>query len=162
MQTTDHYTTSFLVEKTPQEVFEAISQVRGWWSGEIAGNAEKLGDEFTYRVPNVHYSKQEVTEWLPGEKLVWHVADAELTFVKDKGEWKGTDIVFEIAKKDGLTEVRFTHRGLVPSFECYDKCSDAWGALVNGNLHKWIVTGEVQPSPWAVQPEEAAAPSPRT
>lgn len=157
MQTQNHYTTSFLVDQTPQEVFDAISHVRGWWSGEIAGSADKLDAEFTYRVPNIHYSSQKVTEWVPGERIVWHVLDAELTFVKDKREWKGTDIVFEIAKKDRKTEVRFTHRGLIPTFECYDKCSNAWGALVNGNLRRWIVTGEVQPSPWEPQPAQAPA-----
>ncbi|PTY06441.1 ATPase [Opitutaceae bacterium EW11] len=157
MQTQNHYTTSFLVEQSPQEVFKSINQVRGWWSGEIAGSADRLGAEFTYRVPNMHYSRQKVTEWVPGERIVWHVQDAELTFVKDKREWKGTDIVFEIAKKDRKTEVRFTHRGLVPAFECYDKCSDAWGALVKGNLRQWIVTGQVQPSPWGEHPERPTA-----
>jgi hypothetical protein len=136
------------VDQTPAEVFRAINNVRGWWSGEVHGDPDKLGAEFTYRVPDVHYSKQKVTELIPEKKVVWQVADADLTFVKDKGEWKGTDIVFEIAKKGDKTEVRFMHRGLVPAYECYDACSNAWGKLVNGNLRKLITTGEAQPSPW--------------
>lgn len=148
MKTQKNYTTSFTVEQTPQEVFDAIKNVRGWWSGEIVGNTDELGAEFTYRVPNIHFSKQKITEFVPGEKVVWRVLVADLTFVKDKSEWKGTDIVFEIAKKGGKTEVQFTHRGLVPTFECFDKCSDAWGTLVNGNLRKLIITGQTQPSPW--------------
>ena len=35
-------------------------------------------------------------------------------FVKDKSEWKDTDILFDIAKKGDKTEVRFTHVGLSP------------------------------------------------
>ena len=131
-----NFTTSFLVDKTPEEVFNAVINIPGWWSGEISGDPNKLGSEFIYRVPDVHYSKQKVTELIQNKKIVWNVADASLTFVKNKDEWKGSDIIFEITKKDDETELRFTHKGLVPEFECYDACSNAWDMLVNGNLKK--------------------------
>ena len=101
-----------------------------------------------YRVPGVHYSKQKITEFVPGKKVVWHVSEAELAFARNKDEWKGTNIIFEIAKKESKTEVCFTHAGLVPPIECYDACSNAWGLLVRGNLRKLISTGQAQPSPW--------------
>ena len=146
----DHksFTATFLVDQTPAEVFAAINNVRGWWSGEINGDTDKLGAEFTYRVPDMHRSKQKISELIPGKKVVWHVIDATLSFVNNKREWKDTDIVFEIAGKGNKTEVRFTHIGLVPEYECYNDCSNAWGMLINGNLHKLITTGKVQPSPW--------------
>ena len=143
-----NYTAAFLVDKSPEEVFKAINSVRGWWSGEITGDTDKPGAEFTYRVPNVHFSKQKITEFIPGKKIVWHVLDANISFVKDKEEWKDTDIVFEIDRKGDKTEVRFTHIGLVPAFECYKDCSNGWSVLVNGNLRKLITTGKDQPSPW--------------
>ena len=143
------FTTSFTVDQTPDEVFAAINNVSRWWSGEIKGNTDRLGAEFTYRYKGMHKSTQRITEFVPGKKVVWHVTDAELTFVKDKKEWIGTDIVFEIAKKSGKTELRFTHVGLVPAFECYGGCSGAWGALVEGNLHKLITTGKDQPDIFA-------------
>ncbi|WP_119079916.1 SRPBCC family protein [Chitinophaga alhagiae] len=145
---TANFSTSFLVDQTPQEVFNAINNVRGWWSGEIEGDTAAAGGEFTYRVPGAHYSRQKITAFIPGQKVAWHVLDAELAFVQDKREWKGTDIIFEMAEKGHQTEVRFTHIGLVPAFECYDSCSNAWGMLVNGNLRNFIVTGEEQGSPW--------------
>jgi len=140
------YTTSFTVDKTPEEAFAAINNVRGWWSGKIEGSADKLGDEFTYRYEDLHYSKQKVTEFVLGKKVVWHVVDASINFVKDKTEWKDTEITFEISKKDNKTEIRFSHVGLVPAIECYDNCSNAWGMLVNGNLRNLIKTGKAQPN----------------
>jgi len=143
------YSQTFLVDQSPQEVFAAINRVPDWWSGEIAGGTHELGDTFTYTVPEIHYSRQTITELVPGKKVVWHVSDANLTFVKDKSEWKGTDIVFEIARKGDKTELSFTHRGLVPGFECHAACSNGWGLLVGGNLLKLIATGKPQPSPWS-------------
>jgi uncharacterized protein YndB with AHSA1/START domain len=150
---TENFTTSFLVDQSPEEVFDAINNVRGWWSGEIDGSTDSLGDVFTYRYKDVHRTTQKITEMVPGKKVVWHVTDAELNFVKDKTEWNGTDIVFEIAKKDGKTEVRFTHVGLVPAFECYGGCSGAWGFYINDSLRNLIASGKGEPN----QKETAAA-----
>lgn len=147
MNTSD-FSVSFMVDKTPEEVFNAINNVRGWWSGEIEGDTDKPGAEFIYRVPGIHYSNQKITAFIPGKKIIWHVSDAELSFVNDKDEWIGSDIIFEIAEKDGKTEVHFLHKGLVPAFECYNDCSNAWSTLVQRNLRNLIITGKDQPSPW--------------
>lgn len=145
---TQDYSLAFTVDQTPAEAFAAINDVRSWWSGDVEGDTAKAGSEFSYTVPGIHYSKQKITESVPGKKVVWHVTDAKLDFVQDKQEWKGTDIVFDIASAGGKTEVRFTHKGLQSAFECFENCSTAWGMLINGNLRRRIETGEAQPSPW--------------
>jgi hypothetical protein len=83
-----NFTSSFTVDQTPEEAFAAINDVRGWWSGEIEGPTDKLGSEFSYRYKDVHYSKQKITELIPGKKVVWLVLDSYLSFIEDKGEWK--------------------------------------------------------------------------
>jgi hypothetical protein len=138
-------TLTFSVEQSPEQVFDAVNNVRAWWSGAIDGETDRLGVEFTYRYKDVHRSTQKITEFVPGRKVVWHVADAELNFVKDKNEWNGTDIVFEIARKGGTTELRFTHVGLVPA-ECYGGCSGAWGFYVGDSLRSLITTGKGAPN----------------
>lgn len=144
--TSKNYTTAFAVNKSPAEVFAAINNVRGWWSGEIAGRTDKRDAEFTYRYQDLHRSTQKITELVPGRKVVWHVQDARLSFVKDKTEWNGTDIVFEIARKHETTELRFTHVGLRPSVECYGKCAGAWGFYINESLRNLITTGKGDPN----------------
>ena len=142
-----NYTTSFTVDRSPEDVFNAISNVREWWSGEIDGETGKPGAEFTYRYKDVHRSTQKIIEFVPGKKVVWHVMDAQLNFVKDKTEWTGTDIVFEIFEKGGKTGLRFTHAGLVPAFECYGGCAGAWGFYINESLRSLITAGKGQPNP---------------
>jgi len=127
-------------------VFAAINNVRGWWSGEIDGATDKLGAAFTYRYQDLHRSTQKITELVPGRKIVWHIVDADINFVKDKKEWNGTDVVFEINKKDGKTEVRFTHVGLAPRIECYGKCAGAWSFYINDSLRGLITTGKGDPN----------------
>jgi Activator of Hsp90 ATPase homolog 1-like protein len=140
-----NFGTAYSVDQTPEEVFAAINDVPGWWTGEIVGGTDKLGDEFTYRYKDIHYSKQKITELIPGEKVVWRVTDAHLNF-PDPAEWIGTDITFEVSREGGQTRLRFAHVGLVPEFECFDNCSSAWSSLVNGNLRRLITAGERQPS----------------
>src|SRR5260370_4286757 len=142
-----NFTSTFTVDQTPEEALAGINDVCGWWSGEIEGSNDKPGEEFTYRYKDIHYSKQKITEFIPGKKVVWVVLDGHLNFVKDKSEWKGTKITFEIAKKGGKTEVHFTHVGLVPEHECYGACSSAWGSYINGSLRSLITTGKGQPNP---------------
>ena len=140
------YTTSFTVEQSPEEAFAAITNPRAWWSEEIDGRTDQLGAEFVFHYQSLHKSTQKITEFVPSKKVVWHVTESHIGFVEDKTEWKGTDIVFEVAKKNGKTELRFTHVGLVPAIECYDDCSGAWGFYVNDSLRSLITTGKGQPN----------------
>jgi hypothetical protein len=130
-----------LVDQTPDQAFAAITNTRDWWTGEFAGTTGELDGEFTYRYKDMHYSKQKVTEAVPGKRLVWLVTDSRLEFVKDKHEWNGTTITFDIARKGDKTEVRFTHAGLDPSHECFADCSNAWSSLIGNKLRALIAKG---------------------
>jgi hypothetical protein len=143
---TQGFSTSFTVDRSPREAFDAINDVRGWWAGEIVGNTDQLGAEFTYRHLELHRSTQRITELVPGRRIVWRVTDASLNFVDDSTEWNGTEIVFEIARKGDQTEVRFTHVGLVPRFQCYGGCSEAWGFYISERLRSLITTGRGEPT----------------
>lgn len=145
MNDQENYTTTFTVDQSPEEVFDAINNVRGWWSEDIEGDTDKLG-AFEYHYEDIHRTTIKITDLVPGRKVVWHNIDGYLSFIEDKGEWNGTDIVFEITRKGDKTEVRFTHVGLVPHIECYSVCRDAWGTYINGSLRDLITTGKGKPN----------------
>jgi Activator of Hsp90 ATPase homolog 1-like protein len=142
-----HFSTTLSVDNTPDEVFAAINNVGGWWSENIDGDTEKLGDEFTYRFQDVHRSTIKVLESVPGKKVVWSVLDNYFKFTEDKTEWNGTKIVFDLTEKDGKTEIHFTHVGLVPEYECFEVCSNAWDSYISGSLRDLIITGQGRPNP---------------
>jgi hypothetical protein len=142
----DSFTATFTVGQSPAEAFAAITDVRGWWSGEIDGRTDELGAQFTYRYQDVHRSTQEITELIPGRRVAWHVLDAYLSFTADKTAWTGTDITFDITAKETGTEVRFTHMGLVPQDECFDSCSSAWSFYISTSLQNLITTGTGAPN----------------
>jgi hypothetical protein len=143
---TSDFTTTLLVGKTPTEVFNAINNPRKWWSASIEGGTDKLNNEFIYHYKDIHYCKINLIEVVPDQKVVWLVLDNFFKFTKDKTEWKGTKIVFDIAKKGDQTQITFTHEGLVPQYECYEICREAWTDYIQDSLRNLIETGKGQPN----------------
>lgn len=139
------FTTTILVKATPATAFDAINRPRDWWGKSIEGITDCLGEKWTYRYKDMHFSTHRTSEFMPGKRVVWDVLDSELTFLKDRSEWKGTKLIFDIAPKGDRTEVRFTHAGLVPRVECYDMCADAWTGLIHDSLKGLIERGAGQP-----------------
>jgi NAD(P)-dependent dehydrogenase (short-subunit alcohol dehydrogenase family) len=141
------FTTTFLVDQTPEAAYAAITDVRGWWSRNIDGDTDTVGGEFTYRRDDTHTSRIEVTELVPGRTVRWRVLENQFDFTVDQTEWVGTEMVFEISPRGDQTEIRFSHLGLVPDHECFDVCSNAWGFYIGGSLRQLIMTGEGKPNP---------------
>ena len=124
-----------------REVFNAVNDVRGWWSDLIEGDTEKLNDEFTYHYQDIHTCKMKLVEVIPDQKVVWLVLENYFNFTKDSSEWTGTKVIFDISKQGDKTRLVFTHAGLVPEYECFDICKTAWTDYVNGSLLGLITTG---------------------
>lgn len=144
--TTSNYTTTILVENSPEEVFNAINNVRGWWSEEIEGNTDKLNSEWAYHYQDVHLCKMKIIESVPNKKIVWQVMKNHFSFTKNKDEWTGNKIIFEITEKENKTQINFTQIGLVPEYECYDICENAWNTYIQKSLFSLITTGIGQPN----------------
>lgn len=146
MTTTD-FTTTISVDQSPQQVFNAINNVRGWWSEDIEGSTDKLNKTFDYHFRDLHRCKVRVIEMIADKKVVWSVEDNYFDFTEDKSEWTGTQVIFEIAEEGKQTRLVFTHKGLVPEYECYDVCRDAWTGFIQKSLFNLITTGKGDPNP---------------
>lgn len=136
------FTTVITVNETPKQAFDAILKVREWWAGEISGQTDGLGEEFTYRYKDFHFCKQKLVELVPDKKIVWLVTESSINFVKDKNEWLDTKLIFELSQKEGKTRVRFTHEGLTPQGECFDSCSNAWTGIITDSLRRYIAASQ--------------------
>ena len=143
---TQDFTTTLITDHSAEDVFNAVTNVRGWWSEEIEGNTAKLNDTFQYHYEDVHRCKVKLTEVIPNRKIVWLVEENYFKFTQDEKEWTGTKPTFEIVEKDGKTELRFTHFGLVPDYECFEICRDSWTNYIQKSLKNLITTGKGQPN----------------
>jgi uncharacterized protein YndB with AHSA1/START domain len=144
--TDQNFQTSFIVPQSPAAVFDAITNVRGWWSEDVQGATDVVGSVFDYAYRDVHRAQIRVTELVPGQRVAWHVVKNHFNFTQDQTEWTGTDIVFDITPVQGGTQLRFTHIGLVPEYECFDVCSNGWGTYIGGSLRALITTGTGMPN----------------
>ncbi len=141
-----NYSATIAVALSPSEVFDHVNDVSRWWckvvdgvSSTFEGKSAKLGDEFIIRSGDRHYSKQKLVEVIPGKKMVWLVTDSLLNWLEnDKTEWNGTKMTFEIMPKGDMTELRFTHEGLIPQVECYDMCAMAWDMFITESLYNFM------------------------
>lgn len=158
MSNTEYLTATMSVTQTPDEVFAAITNVRGWWNENIIGNTAALHDEFVFTDDTDHagetvsakkgirFSRFRLTEVVPGKRMVWHVVDAYLTFIEDRDEWTDTHVIFDITETPQGTTLHFTHEGLTAAkSECFEACSRGWDFYVTKSLPQLINNGTGQP-----------------
>jgi len=143
---TSDFTTTIVVDQSPKEAFKAIVNPEAWWSEEITGGTSELGDEFSYHYEDVHSCRMKLSEVAADKKVVWDVLENYFKFTKDQSEWLDTQVIFEISERETKTEIKFTHKGLVPEHECYDICKNAWTQYIQESLFNLITTGKGQPN----------------
>jgi uncharacterized protein YndB with AHSA1/START domain len=143
----DSFTTTLSLDESPEEVFAAVTNPRGWWSENIEGSTDIPGEQFSYRHKDMHRCTIRVAEMTSPTRVVWQVVENYFSFIDDATEWQGTEIRFEIARNGSKTELRFTHIGLAPAYECFEVCSNSWDFYLQTSLRGLVRTGKGLPNP---------------
>jgi hypothetical protein len=143
---TQDFTTSITVNVSPMEAFRHINNVKEWWTENTDGYSENLNDTLTVTFGQTFVTLK-IAESFPGKKIVWYVTDCNKHWLKNKKEWKGTRVIWEISTKANSTLVDFTHVGLVPELECYGVCENAWTNYLQNSLKNLINQSKGMPEP---------------
>ncbi len=138
------YTTSVTVGIEPQAAFNTINKVEDWWTNNFKGGTQNLNDVFTVSFGETFITLQ-VVELVPYKKIGWLVIDCHKHWLKDKTEWKGTRINWEISSANNATQIQFTHVGLVPGIECYAICEKSWDSYIQQSLFKLLTEEKAVP-----------------
>src|SRR6267142_5939418 len=104
---------SLIVKAPAKETMKRIGQVNLWWAKNFKGKVGKLNDEFSVHFggPGETYVNFKVSEVIPEKKIIWLVTDCNLHWIKDKKEWKNTEVIWNLTEKGEKTTIDFVHRG---------------------------------------------------
>lgn len=141
------FSISITVKSSAENAFNAIKSFKDWWSEEIVGSSDVLNKSFFYHYKDIHLCRVKLIEVEKNKKLVYLVEENEFNFVDDKTEWVNTKLIFDIEEQAGKTTIRFVHEGLVPEYECFEICKDAWTTYIKGSLKNLIEKGKGSPNP---------------
>lgn len=138
------YHASIVVAGSPKNAAEVISQVSSWWTENITGNSKNLNDIFEVRFGET-FSRFKIIENIPGKKIRWYVMDCNLHWMKNKKEWKDTEVLWEMSSVGDSTRINMTHIGLVPGIECFEDCNKGWNHYVKVSLYNLLTEGRGEP-----------------
>jgi hypothetical protein len=136
------FSTAIIVAKSAKEIFSCIKKVPNWWSNDFEGYSSDLNDEFIIHHPNAHFSKQKLVEVIPEKKIVWLVTESRLYWLQNQDEWTNTKMIFEIGSDGDKSVLCFTHEGLIPGKECYERCTQGWTMVIKERLFDFITNGK--------------------
>ena len=108
------------VDASPERTYEALATIdglRGWWVSQASGNAEAGG------TIDFGFCKMRVLEALPGQKVRWRC-------IEGPEEWVGTEVTFDLSRKDGQTFILFKHADWKEPVEFMHHCSTKWATFL--------------------------------
>lgn len=69
-----------------------------------------------------------------------------MDLLKNKKEWKDTEIIWGFQSSGEVTEVHMTHLGLKPGIECFEDCTKGWNFFLGESLLHFLNEGTGLPA----------------
>ena len=138
------YHVSIVVPGSTQTASDSISRVSDWWTVNATGDTINEGGVFLVPFGET-FARFKIVENIPGKKIRWHILDCNLHWLKNKKEWKDTEILWEISPIGDSTRIDMTHIGLVPEIECFEDCNKGWNHYIRVSLYKLLTEGRGEP-----------------
>ena len=129
------------IQSKPQKVFEAISTLEGlsrWWIIGTTGDP-KLGGTIHFN-PDGGGFDMKVVGLKPNELVKWKC-------IGGPKEWIGTEVAFQLKRKQDQTIILFTHAKWKKPVEFMHHCSTKWATFLL-SLKNWVERGEGRPYPY--------------
>jgi hypothetical protein len=120
----------------PGRVFQYLTTIeglRGWWVSDAKGQATEGG------TIDFGFCRMEVVEADAGRRVEWRC-------VEGPDEWVGTEVIFDLAWREGQTFVMFKHAGWTYPVEFMHHCSTKWATFLL-SLRDLAEKGSGSPAP---------------
>lgn len=141
-----NYSRTISVAASAKEAYEALTRGFEFWWTKPDRPIVKANDKATFSFPpGQGYWTFQATDLNPGQYVemvcveAHHPSDGMPKEIET--EWLGSHVVWQIAEKDGKSEIRFEHRGLTPELHCYDVCEQGWDRFFVNSLKAYLDTG---------------------
>ena len=125
--------------KSPNDVFNHVTDLSKWWPEEFEGESIKLDTEFILKTGDTHYSKNKVIEFVPNKKVTWITIESKRK--PDNYDWAGTKFIFELAPQGNNTLLKFTYDGIVLENES-DRLVQICDLTIKELLYNFIIYGK--------------------
>ena len=125
------------INVSADKVYKALSTIEGlrhWWTLDTKGTTKRGG------IINFGFCKMKVLESKPGKLVHWQC-------VGGPREWLGTEVIFNLVRKQSQTFILFKHAGWKEPVEFMHHCSTKWAVFLL-SLRDWLERSEGRPAPY--------------
>jgi len=137
-----NYEHTITVTLAPDRVFDALTkEMSNWWT-EMTSVVREVGDKTTAKFEDGTTWSFEVVKLEKNKLIELRCYEANhihpVTTPEMRTEWENTTLRFDIASRDGDTDIHFTHIGLTPEVKCYDICHSGWDHFFGSAFYAYL------------------------